>query len=84
MAFDPHFACGLRETTAYPREVAEHALAHKLPDAVERAHQRGTQFLKRQLLMAEWGLYCTTAKKNSVGDQIHAEPAQAGTLAQIG
>jgi integrase len=62
--FRSTFRMWTAETTAYPREVAEHALAHKLPDAVERAYQRGTQFLKRQLLMAEWGLYCTTAKKN--------------------
>lgn len=60
--FRSTFRMWTAETTAYPREVAEHALAHKLPDAVERAYQRGTQFLKRQLLMAEWGVYCTGAK----------------------
>jgi integrase len=73
--FRSTFRMWTAETTDYPREVAEHALAHKLPDAVERAYQRGTQFLKRQLLMADWGLYCTTAKKKSLGDQIHAGPA---------
>jgi len=46
------------ETTSYPREVAEHALAHQLPDAVERAYQRGSQFAKRAALMAEWAAYC--------------------------
>ena len=60
--FRSTFRMWTAETTAYPREVAEHALAHKLPDAVERAYQRGTQFLKRQLLMSEWGVYCTGAK----------------------
>ena len=29
------------ETTNYPRELAEAALAHTLPDKVERAYQRG-------------------------------------------
>ena len=46
------------ETTNYPREVAEHALAHQLPDAVERAYQRGTQFAKRIALMSDWGQQC--------------------------
>lgn len=73
--FRATFRMWTAETTAYPREVAEHALAHKLPDAVERAYQRGTQFLKRQSLMAEWGAYCTAAKTESAGDPIHTVPA---------
>lgn len=73
--FRSTFRMWTAETTAYPREVAEHALAHKLPDAVERAYQRGTQFLKRQALMAEWGTYCTVAKADSAGDSIHTVPA---------
>lgn len=63
------------DTTAYPREVAKHALAHNLPDAVERAYQRWTQFLKRESLMAECGAYCTVAKTDSVGDSIHTVAA---------
>lgn len=47
----------------YPREVAEHALAHQLPDAVERAYQRGTQFQKRVALMADWAAYCGKVQK---------------------
>lgn len=62
--FRSTFRMWAAETTAYPREVAEHALAHQLPDVVERAYQRGTQFLKRQSLMAEWGAFCTSAKPN--------------------
>jgi len=46
------------ETTNYPREVAELAQAHQLPDAVERAYQRGTQFAKRIALISDWGLQC--------------------------
>lgn len=30
------------ETTNYPREVIEHALAHQLADKAEAAYQRGT------------------------------------------
>lgn len=73
--FRSTFRMWTAETTAYPREVAEHALAHKLPDAVERAYQRGTQFLKRQSLMAEWGAYCTATKTDSAGYPIHTVPA---------
>jgi len=56
--FRSTFRMWAAETTNYPREVAEHALAHQLPDAVERAYQRGSQFAKRASLMAEWAAYC--------------------------
>ena len=71
--FRSTFRMWAAETTSYPREVAEHALAHQLPDAVERAYQRGTQFSKRRSLMAEWGAYCTTI-------QTHAVKAATGAL----
>jgi len=63
--FRSTFRMWAAETTAYPREVAEHALAHQLPDVVERAYQRGTQFAKRKALMAEWGAHCTSIKANT-------------------
>jgi integrase len=56
--FRSTFRMWAAEATNYPREVAEHALAHQLPDAVERAYQRGTQFTKRIALMRDWGLLC--------------------------
>lgn len=46
------------ETTAHPREVIEHALAHQLRDKAEAAYQRGTLLQKRRLLMADWSTYC--------------------------
>ncbi|EAM8616017.1 DUF4102 domain-containing protein [Salmonella enterica] len=46
------------ETTSYPREVIEHALAHQLADKVEAAYQRGTLWPKRVSLMTEWSNYC--------------------------
>ena len=73
--FRATFRMWTAETTAYPREVAEHALAHKLPDAVERAYQRGTQFSKRRSLMAEWGAYCTAIKADAMASPIEAVPA---------
>lgn len=49
------------ETTAYPREVCEHALAHRLADGVEAAYQRGDLLAKRGGLMSDWAKYCSAA-----------------------
>lgn len=46
------------ETTNYPREVIEHALAHQLKDKSEAAYARGSLFEKRRALMQDWGRYC--------------------------
>ena len=51
------------ETTAYPREVIEHALAHQLKDKAEAAYQRGDLLDKRRRLMADWAKHCTTEAK---------------------
>ena len=48
------------ERTSYPREVAEHALAHSLPDKVEAAYRRGDLFDKRRRLMDDWATFCAT------------------------
>lgn len=60
--FRTTFRMWAAEMTNYPREVAEHSLAHQLPDAVERAYQRGSQFTKRTSLMSDWAVYCSTLK----------------------
>jgi len=64
--FPSSFRMWAAEETHYPREVAEHALAHRLPDAVERAYQRGSQFAKRAALMTEWSAYCATVQTDAV------------------
>lgn len=46
------------ETTNFPREVCEHALAHRLADGVEAAYQRGDLLAKRAALMSDWAKYC--------------------------
>jgi integrase len=46
------------ERTNYPREVAEQALAHSLPDKVEAAYRRGDLFEKRRRLMDDWAIFC--------------------------
>lgn len=43
----------------YPREVAEHALAHSLPDKVEASYHRGTMLERRRPMMQEWADYLT-------------------------
>jgi len=48
------------ETTAFPSEVAEAALAHVVRNQVEAAYRRGDLFEKRRRLMEEWGRFCTT------------------------
>lgn len=42
------------ESTIFPREVCEHALAHKLPDSVEAAYLRSDFLAKRTELMQDW------------------------------
>jgi integrase len=49
------------EQTTYPREIAEHALAHRLPDKVEAAYQRSTLVDKRRALMTEWNAFASGA-----------------------
>jgi integrase len=46
------------EVSSFPHEVCEQALAHKIPDAVVRAYQRGTLFAKRTALMRAWSQFC--------------------------
>jgi Phage integrase family. len=54
------------ETTAYPREVIEHALAHQLKDKAEAAYARGTLFDKRRRLLNDWSRYCGTVQTETV------------------
>ena len=46
------------EQTAFPRDVAEMALAHTVKDKVEAAYRRGDLFEKRRELMDAWAEYC--------------------------
>jgi integrase len=42
------------ETTHFPREMAEAALAHRVSSAVEAAYRRGDMMEKRRQMMAAW------------------------------
>ena len=71
------------ETTAYPREVAEAALAHTIGDKVEAAYRRGDLFEKRRSLMEDWARF---ASGGSLADEDHSgadEQAQAGAVGQV-
>ena len=46
------------ESTPYPGEVVEMALAHAIKNLTEAAYRRGDLMEKRSLLMQEWGIYC--------------------------
>jgi integrase len=56
--FRSSFRDWVGEHTAFPREVAEAALAHVLKDKTEAAYQRGDMFDKRRAMMAAWASFC--------------------------
>ncbi len=47
------------DTTSFPREVIEQALAHQLKDKVEAAYRRSDALEKRRKLMVAWAGYCS-------------------------
>ncbi len=50
------------ESTAYPRDVCEMALAHAIEDKSEAAYRRGDLLEKRARLMADWATFCDTVR----------------------
>ena len=56
--FRSSFRDWVAERTAYPRELAEAALAHVLADKTEAAYQRGDMLEKRSRLMSDWANFC--------------------------
>ena len=52
--FRSSFTDWAAERTRFPKEVADKALAHKLPNKVEAAYRRTDFFEKRRSLMARW------------------------------
>lgn len=63
------------ETSAYPREVIEHALAHQLKDKAEAAYARGSLFDKRRRLMTDWAKFCGTEAKAANVTPIRSDTA---------
>ena len=50
------------DATAFPRDVAEAALAHAIRDSTEAAYRRGDALQKRRELMAAWASYLDQSK----------------------
>lgn len=65
------------ERTAYPREVAEMALAHAIENKVEAAYRRGDLFEKRQRMMRDWAEFCSAALGTSDDNVL---PINAGAI----
>ena len=54
------------ETTNFPSDLAEAALAHVVADKTVAAYQRGTMLEKRRAMMAAWADYCEGASGGNV------------------
>lgn len=59
--------------TSFPRELAEHALAHRVGDETERAYRRSAAIERRRELMTAWENYCA----GSAGANVIALPVAA-------
>ena len=46
------------ETTSFPNELSEAALAHAIPNKAEAAYRRGSMLEKRRAMMAAWSENC--------------------------
>jgi integrase len=53
------------ETTSFPREVIEAALAHGIKDKAEAAYARSDLFVKRQDLMQAWAMAAITCQRDN-------------------
>ncbi|WP_454884960.1 tyrosine-type recombinase/integrase [Sphingomonas oryzagri] len=60
------------ETTNFPNEVCEMALAHAIQGKSEAAYRRGDLFLKRRGLMEQWGRFCSGAAEQPVVGGLNA------------
>ncbi|MBP2497809.1 integrase [Methylobacterium sp. PvP062] len=56
--FRSSFSDWAAETTSFPYEVREMALAHTIENKVEAAYRRGDLFAKRRELMDAWATFC--------------------------
>lgn len=68
------------ETTQYPRDLVEMALAHTIKNKVEAAYRRGDGFMKRARLMEDWATF-TSSRDCRRGELVlMPQSAQAATL----
>jgi integrase len=65
------------ETTAYPSDVVEMALAHTVANKVEAAYRRGDLFEKRRSMMADWATYLASISVSDADQQLTILPSNA-------
>ena len=58
--------CG--NETHFPRELAEHALAHVIGDKAEQAYRRSDALARRRELMDTWANFCKRGASDNVRD----------------
>lgn len=61
--FRSSFTDWAAERTEFPKEIADKALAHTVPNAVEAAYRRTDFFDKRRTLMDRWGMFVTSGNQ---------------------
>jgi integrase len=57
------FATWAQEHTGYPTELREHALAHRVGNAVTQSYERGDQLEKRRAMMQSWAKFMHASPK---------------------
>ncbi|MDA1332424.1 MAG: tyrosine-type recombinase/integrase [Proteobacteria bacterium] len=60
------FATWAQEHTNYPTELREHALAHRVGNAVTQSYERGDQLEKRRAMMQDWARFVHRAPRDNV------------------
>lgn len=73
--FRSTFRDWVSESTSYPRDVAEMALAHKIEDKSEAAYRRGDLIEKRRALMSDWAAHCAVVRVSADVVAIRAKVA---------
>ena len=67
-------------STDFPREVVETALAHVIGDRAEQAYRRSDALEKRRKLMEAWAQYCSAGSDRSDRSAISAGRRTRGWL----
>jgi len=73
--FRSTFRDWVSESTSYPRDVAEMALAHAIEDKSEAAYRRGDLIEKRRALMSDWAAHCAVVRVSGDVVAIRAKAA---------
>jgi integrase len=68
--FRTSFRTWTQEKTNYPREIAEAALAHSLPDKAEAAYARSDLLEKRAEMMEAWAQFISASKDNIISIRV--------------